>query len=142
MSNSWSLCYIATYDVSLGQSNLPSILATCNKEKLLLGCRPVGGVSLTLAAMGNRSDVLHDCGTDQSCVYSSNDVGWYYSGSYSWGFAKGGDPVNRISCDYQGINGEYRLCWHTLDYVGGYRCGSTEALNGGTNWEKLIYHAN
>jgi len=141
LSNDWSQHFIGTYLDILGQSNVPSILSSCNKEKLLLGCRPVGSVSLTVAAMGNRSDVLYDCGTGQSCVHTSNDIGWYYSNSYSWGFAKGGDEVIRNGCDVGSTNGQYRLCWHTVDWIGGYRCGSTLGLNYDSSWERVIYHS-
>ena len=141
MTSDWSACYTTTYSTVLTSSLLTSILATCSKAKLLLGCRPVGNTILTVAAMGNRSDVLYNCGSTSSCVYTANGVGWYYSNSYSWGFAQGGDSVTRSSCDTASTNPTYRLCWHTGG-SGGYRCGATVGLNSATTWQKVIYHSN
>ena len=125
----------------MGGSSLPSILSSCNKKNLLLGCRLVGRTSLTVAAMGNRNDVLYNCGSSSNCTHIANGVGWYYSNSYSWGFASGGNTVTRNTCDDESTNATYRLCWHTSNN-GGYRCGSTTGLNSDTSWEKVIYHSN
>ena len=141
LSNVWSLCYTATYALPMNSSVTTSVLTNCNKTKLLLGCRPVCNTTLNVAAMGNRSDVLYNCSTTSSCVYTANGVGWYYSNFYSWGFARGGDPVNRYSCDVDSTNPSYRLCWHTHGSYGGYRCGSRLGLNSATDWEKVIYHS-
>ena len=123
----------------MGTSNLPSILSRCNGSKLLLGCRPVGNSLLTVAATGNRADVLYDCGTILNCTKPANDVEWYFSDVYSWGFARSGDSVNRSSCDASTTNAIYRLCWHT-ENNGGHRCGNTTFINSATDWEKVIYH--
>jgi hypothetical protein len=136
----WEQCWSGTYGST---EPLADILAACDGEQLLLGCRPVGSDTLTLAAMGRRDAVLHDCGSDNGCVFQSNGVGWYYSDSYSWGFAPGGEPVNRSSCDFdQGDQSlpEQRMCWHTGsgDIRSGYRCGAND-LNGDDSWERVIY---
>jgi hypothetical protein len=95
----WTMCYNDTYDVVMNSTLLATILAECNKGKLLLGCRPVNTTILTLAAMGLRSDVLFNCGTTTTCVHVANNVGWYFSTDYSWGFVNGTDSVYRVSCD-------------------------------------------
>ncbi|CAF1180535.1 unnamed protein product [Adineta steineri] len=141
LPNGWSLCYSATYADNLDSTIVATILATCNKNKLLLGCRPVANTTLTVAAMGNRADVLYDCGSTSTCTHVANGVGWYFSSSYSWGFVRGSDNVTRDSCDVATGDAAYRLCWHT-SAVGGYRCGSTVALNSDSTWAKVIYHAN
>lgn len=141
LPSGWSLCYSATYATTMPAATITSILTSCNKAKLLLGCRPAGNTLMTVAAMGDRADVLYNCGTTTSCTYVSNGVGWYYSNSYSWGFARGGDTVTRSSCDTATTNPAYRLCWHTQG-SGGYRCGATLSLNANTAWEKIIYHSN
>jgi hypothetical protein len=125
----------------MGSNNLHIILSSCNKTNLLLGCRPKNSTVLTVAAMGNRADVLYNCSSISNCVRVANGVGWYYSNSYSWGFAKENDPVVRNSCDTGNTNPAYRLCWHTQNQ-GGYRCGSVSKLNSDATWEKIIYHAN
>ena len=110
-----------------------------------MACRPTGAATYTLLAMGPRLDVLFDCGSQNNCTEQSNGVGWYYSTSYSWGFAPGGQSVNRSSCDYNDgsqQSPELRMCWHTGggNINQGYRCGAND-LNGGFNWERVVYEA-
>ncbi|UJR10944.1 hypothetical protein I4U23_015129 [Adineta vaga] len=141
LPSGWSLCYNATYSSIMNSLIITTVLSSCNKAKLLLGCRKAKNEILAAAAMGNRADVLYDCRTTSSCTHVANGVGWYFSDSYSWGFVNGNDTVSRSSCDIQNTNAEYRLCWHTKA-SGGYRCGATSGLNLDTNWEKIIYHSN
>ncbi len=138
----WTQCFIDFYD----DYNTPmqTILTQCNKAKLLIACRPTGAQSLTLAAMGPRADVLYDCGQTQDCTKQSNGVGFYYSDNWSWGFAQGGDAVNRFSCDYDNgnqNNTNLRMCWHSGGGFinGGYRCGDNYPF--GSDWERIVYHA-
>ncbi|CAF4287617.1 unnamed protein product [Rotaria sp. Silwood2] len=137
----WSQCYNGTYDVFLNTTTLTSVLNTCNKAKLLLGCRPKGNTNLTVAAMGLRADVLYNCSTYSSCTNVANGVGWYYSDNYSWGFANDNDTVARGSCDIGSTNAAYRLCWHTDQWSGGWRCGASTGLNNDNTTERVIYHA-
>lgn len=139
----WTQCWSGTYADS--QPALSTILTQCDKGKLLMACRPVGAANFTLLAMAPRADVLFDCGTQSNCTKQSNGVGWYYDESYSWGFAPGGLPVNRNSCDYNDgsqILPEQRLCWHTggNNINSGYRCGSND-LNGAAGWQRVVYEA-
>ena len=99
LPSGWLLCYNDTYDVTLNSTLLDSILIQCNRSKLLLACRHINSTILSLAAMGYRSDVLYECGNLTTCVHVANNVGWYYSKDYSWGFVQGGGSVNRASCD-------------------------------------------
>jgi hypothetical protein len=143
MLTGWSQCWTGTYDQSFPQ--LQTILSQCDKAKLLLACRPVGQQAYALLAMAPRLDVLFDCGSQTNCTKQSNGVGWYYSNSYSWGFAPGGQPVNRNSCDYNDGSQQFpelRMCWHTggNNINSGYRCGSND-LNGGFNWERVVFEA-
>jgi len=88
------------------------------------------------------SDVTFDTGTGNT-PHNANGVGWYYNDSYSWGFARQGDPISRSTCDIEGGNPESRLCWHTGggNINGGWRCGSATDLNGSNAYERLIFHA-
>jgi hypothetical protein len=119
---------------------------------MMLACGPVGAANYTLLAMAPRSAVLHDCGNSPTCTFQSNDAGWYFSSSFSWGFAPGGDPVVRNSCDYDADGGEVdtnlRLCWHTNptpnELNTGYRCGlgdSANNLNNNAGWVRDVYTA-
>jgi hypothetical protein len=142
----WQQCFKNTY---AGAQDLPTVLANCNKAKLLMACRQVGSPTWALVAMAPRQDVLFDCGQQPNCTKQSNGVGWYYSNNYSWGFAQGGDAVNRNSCDFNPgnqVNPDLRLCWHTdqgqpqgqID--SGYRCGNN-SLNGDASWERAVFQA-
>ncbi len=139
----WTLCYSGNYGEN--QPALATVLASCNKAKLLMACRPAGQPTFSLVAMAPRLDVLFDCGQQADCTKQSNGVGWYYSDSWSWGFAPGGQPVNRDSCDYNAGSQtlpNLRLCWHTGEgsMNGGYRCGDNNLFD--ATWERRVYHAN
>jgi hypothetical protein len=135
----WTQCYSGTYNQN--NVSIASILGTCSKANLLLACRPVGNPSFTVLAPALRSDVLTDTGFSNT-PHDANKAGWYFSPSYSWGFAKQGDPITRSSCDTAGVNPDRRLCWHTGggNLNGGWRCGATTGLNGSSAWERVIYH--
>ena len=142
LGGGWSLCYSGTYAVDMTPTLVDSILNVCSGNKLLLGCRQVGATNLRIAAMGDRADVLYDCGQTQTCSRLANGVAWYFSKTYSWGFARGGDPVSRSSCDSgAGTDETKRLCWHTGTGGGGYRCGDIVGLNSSPDWQRIIYHA-
>jgi hypothetical protein len=123
----WTQCYTGTYDVPLQTVVQNIVQQQCTKGKLLLACRKVGAPTWQLAAMGLRADVLFDCGSTSNCTHQANGVGWYYSATWSWGFANGGDGVVRSECDVDA--GPLRLCWHTVSNAGGYRCGDSTGLN-------------
>jgi hypothetical protein len=136
----WSVCWSGTYDQN--QPAMSTILQQCDKGKLLLACRPVGGATYTLAAMGPRADVLFDCGMQSGCVHDMNGVGWYYSDSWSWGFVPAGETVSRNSCDVANTQPNLRMCWHSGggSINSGYRCGNN-FLNGDANWERVVLEA-
>ncbi|MCB9550359.1 MAG: hypothetical protein H6705_00295 [Myxococcales bacterium] len=118
---------------------LDGILAACDDGVLLLGCMPAGSDTLTLAAMGERDEVLTDTGRDQDAVHNHNGVDWYYSPEWSWGFAPAGAGVSRNSCDTDDAQGELRMCWHTggNQIQNGYRCGNNYP---GDDFTRVIYH--
>jgi hypothetical protein len=129
----WTQCYVGNYGES---PNVSTLLAQCNRSQLLMGCRPSGASELQLAAMAPRADVIDPVCDDQyNCTHQANGVGWYFSDNYSWGFAPGGEDVNRSSCDYNEGNqqdADMRLCWHTGDgsLSSGYRCGDNTSFGG------------
>ena len=144
----WTQCYLDNYGSS--GALLSTIQTQCNKAKLLLGCRLTGSSTLNVAAWAPRADVLFDTGTTQT-PHNANGVGWYYSGSYSWGFAPQGSVINRNSCDivdsqtYPGggaVDGDKRICWHTSANAlsTGWRCGKPDFL--GATYERIVFHAN
>jgi hypothetical protein len=135
----WSQCYADTYDVPMQNVVQSIVQQQCTKGKLMLACRQKGAATWQLAAMGQRADVLFDCGSGTQCTHQANGVGWYYSATWSWGFANGADAVSRNECD---VNpGPLRLCWHTVSNAGGYRCGDTTGLNSNPGWERAVFQA-
>jgi hypothetical protein len=142
LDNGWTQCYNGTYAVYFLASEVATVLAQCNQGKLLLACKPIVNSSYTLAAMGLRSDVLYNCSSNTTCTHVANGVGWYFSDTYSWGFVNGSDAVTRSSCDTASTDPTLRLCWHTGGSYGGYRCGSTVALNTDITWERSVWQAN
>lgn len=141
----WTQCYLGDYG---DNASLAGILGQCTGSKLLMACRPTGTTVWSLLAMAPASDVLFDCGTQANCTQQSNGVGWYFNNSFSWGFAPGGDNVNRDTCDFdQGmaVDTNLRVCWHTSGNMlqPGYRCGSD--ANFGVfdaSYQRAVYEAN
>lgn len=142
-SGGWTACHTTTYDTNT--SVLSTVLANCNGARLMLACRPVGSVNFTLLAQAPRADVTFVTPNDATTVHNANGSGWYYSTTYSLGFIRQGDVVNKGSCDFDttGAN-DQRLCWHTGggNITGGYRCGINDNLNGDATWERVVLHAN
>jgi hypothetical protein len=134
----WKLCYSDTYNVNM-QMAVPAIQAACSQAKLLLACRTNGNATTTLLAWGLRTDVLFDTGAAPNQGHTAGPVVWYFDPNYSWGFATAGDQLALGQCDTNA--GADRLCWHTINGVGGYRCGTNIALNGNNGWDRLIYQA-
>ncbi len=143
-SGGWSQCFVGAYG-DTGPS-VGAILEGCPGSKLMLAGRATGSSTLLLLAQADRADVLFDTGTG-NVTHNANGSEWYYSDSWSWGFANGGDAVVRDSCDIPeffggGANLDLRLCWHTGggQMNGGFRIGSTIFLNSEpSGYEKVIY---
>jgi len=134
----WEECWRSSYGTD-GEP-IADILATCDRAHLMMACRPVGATTLTVAAWAPRTAVTTDTGRGNMTT-NANGVEWYFNDSYSWGFASGGDTVNRSSCDTDNDNPELRLCWHTNagSTQGGWRCGASTNLFDDT-WERLLFH--
>jgi hypothetical protein len=144
----WTLCFSNLYDST--STSLADIQAACDGNQLMLACRPVGATTLTLAAHAPRQAVLRDTGSgDRTTVSHANGSDWYYSDSWSWGFAPAGETVDKFSCDggdgifIGGAPANDRLCFHTGAgfLTGGFRCGAETFLNSSSDWERLIYTA-
>ncbi|MCB9547808.1 MAG: hypothetical protein H6706_18455 [Myxococcales bacterium] len=134
----WRVCHTSTFGATT--NGLNALLANnCAGNRLMVGCRPVGSANWTLLAQGSRAAVLANTGNGNATV-RDNGVEWYFSNSYSMGFAPQGQAVSRNSCDTQGGLGTQRMCWHTnADRItSGYRCGNN-FLNGNNSWERRIW---
>jgi hypothetical protein len=135
----WSVCHQSTYDDAASGQSMASILAGCAGENIMLACRPVGATDYTVLAQAPRADVFFPTGSSNT-PHVANGSGWYYSDSYSFGFAPEGEPLSRGSCDTAGSAADRRMCVHTSGGTirGGWRCGATTGINSAANWERLI----
>jgi hypothetical protein len=135
----WTLCFSDDY----GSFNTPlsTVKQQCDKAKLLIGCKPAGSNTLTLAGMGLKDDVYFDCGTSSNCKHDANGVGFYYSDQWSWGFAPTNSQVVRNSCDVGAGFDNERMCWHTGggSMNNGYRCGNNYPFD--QSWQRVVYEA-
>ncbi len=108
----WKRCWMTVYNT---QTDLVSdVFNNCTGAHLLYGCRnQTESASFTLLAVGDRSIMMNDTGSDNMDIVSNdNGVGFYFNNLTSIGFAKEGDVVAKDSCDVESTNAEYRLCWH------------------------------
>lgn len=145
----WQQCYSGVYG---GNYSLATLQADCSGSKVMLACRPTGSDTLTIAAYANREDVFYNTGNGNNVVHNANGVDWYYSDSYSMGFAPQGAGVLRHLADIQASGAfgssydnttDLRLSWHTNggSLIGGWRCGASMWLNSALNWERVVYTA-
>ena len=70
----------------------------------------------------------------------ANGTGWYFTNSFSMGYAAEGEAVSRNSCDTN--PGARHLCYHTGggNLNSGWRCGDNTGV--GPSHERIIFHAN
>ena len=137
LAGGWTVCHQSGYEVNSG--SMATILAGCSEENIMLACRPVGDANFTVLAAAPRADVFFDTGSSNT-PHDANGVGWYFSDSYSFGFAAQGEPLSRSSCDTAGTLPDQRMCVHTSggQINTGWRCGSNTGLNFDAAWERLI----
>jgi len=136
----WHECYRTVY---ADMNAHPELMEqSCTGSKIMLACRETGSAILKVAAYAQRDEVFFNTGDSGNTVHTANDVDWYYSYSYSMGFAPVGEGVDRNSADIQDIGSPYRLSWHTHDwFTGGFRCGNITWINYSNDYEKIIYEA-
>jgi len=143
----WTQCYTEVY--AQNTTSIADLRKACSGSLLMMACRTQGSSTLQIAAYAPRADVFFDTGVGND-THQANGVGWYFSGSRSWGFAPAGDDVLRDSCDTRdstisavGTDGDLRLCWHTGgDFLqGGWRCGRNDNLNASYLYERVLFQA-
>ncbi|MCA9545788.1 MAG: hypothetical protein KC613_15395, partial [Myxococcales bacterium] len=128
-------CFRDTYNLDLDHAGM---LEACSGAPVIVACRPVGQDDFTVAATANAADVFTVVPNNRDAANLHNGARWYYSDNFSFGFAAEGQVLSRGECDTSDDGGETRLCWHTINQAGGYRCGATEGLNGDANWERVV----
>ncbi|UJR15496.1 hypothetical protein I4U23_002439 [Adineta vaga] len=158
----WKECYRSTYNNSF---DLSVLTKSCNGNLLLVGCRStINKKILTLAAIGEREDILHPClprqckingrlkkknktlfcsSRHQCITQAKRGVGWYHVPDQTWGFVRGSLSFVVNPCDASNLDSDYRLCWSTQrnnQQGNGDRCGSTKNIQDSNKWERLIYY--
>lgn len=144
----WTVCWSGNYGST---ANLTTVLNNCDGAYLMLASRPTGSTTFELLAAAPRADVIFDVETAPNTTHIANGSNWYFDQNWSWGFAKGTDPVDRDSCDVlassinpTGANGNLRLCWHTTSNMlaVGWRSGTHEINSASdTSYQRFIFEA-
>ena len=137
-SGGWRECFKQAYRDSFDSNIVTSIMESyCKGSDIMLACRKENFASIQLLAWAPRSCVFtNTTGTSGSVTTNCQGTEWYFSKSYSWGFAAGGDTVSKSSCDKASSGSpNKRLCFHT-DGSTGYRCGNTGSSS---SYELLIF---
>jgi hypothetical protein len=137
LTGGFEICHRDVYNQTTALANLRG---ACTGDVLMVACRPVDADVLTVAAMGERAEVLRDVGNAVDASHDHNGLSWYYSPTRSFGFFPTGALVNRNTCDTRNNEPGQRLCWSTSNdnLTSGYRCGAT--LNPGAAWERVVLH--
>jgi hypothetical protein len=134
----WTECYVSTYATPFG-TDASTAIEQCKGEYLMLAARRVGSDTFDVLAAAPATDVLTDTGAaNNGLTVASNGSKWYYAPNWSWGFAGAGDLVNKNECDTSGPAERDRLCWHTFDWLGGFRSGDNMWLNDSSDWQRVI----
>jgi hypothetical protein len=139
-------CHTSTYVAS---ASIADVLSGCSGDYLMLAARRVGSTTFEVLAAAAYDDVIFFTGRS-NVTHAANGAEWYFSDSWSWGFAGAGDEVIRNSCDINGSSFNNtpeerdRLCWHTSDgnFAQGWRAGAFVDLNSSMAWERVILVGN
>jgi hypothetical protein len=142
MLSGWTLCFTDTYNIAI---TAPNVTNVCSGGHMLLGCMPNNSATLTVMAAGLTTDVEFPTGNTQcgqNKTHIANGVEWYFDNNFSIGFAPAGDATTLCECDEAATpDNDKRLCWHTINNAGGYRCGVTVGLNSDATWTRVVYVA-
>ena len=126
--------YEEPYPHATRELDLDSIPA--HADWVFIGAREAGATDVALGAFAKRDEVLRP--TKQNAPHKHNDVWWYRTENYSFGFS----PVPEVAqhrADTAAPKDERRLSWH-LQGDGGWRAGAATDLNTPTPWRKLIFY--
>ena len=111
--------YEAPYSHATRAYDLDSIPA--HADWVFVGAREAGSSAVALGAFGRREEVLQT--TPQNEPHKHNDVWWYRTDNFSFGFAPTPE-ISQYRADSFAPRDERRLSWH-LQGDGGWRAGST-----------------
>lgn len=139
----WKPCFTSTYEAG---PKAQDILDACDGDHILMGCRPVDGTALTIAAHAPRADVFFEpqVNYDKGERHVANGVAWYWAPYYGLiGFEPhlGNDWWYPCSKPDQ----VEQMCWlaDSVQMAIGYRCGG-EVISGALappKWLRVAYEA-
>ena len=142
----WKPCFTSTYEAG---AKIQDILDACNGDHILMGCRPVDGTALTIAAHAPRADVFFEPQVNYKNGerHVANGVAWYWAPYYGLiGFEPhlGNDWWYPCSKPDQ----VEQMCWVTAanppdTLAGGYRCGEQSEFSVAESkvWLRVAYEA-
>lgn len=134
--NGWTQCFSGDYSQNF--TSLDAIRRACTGDYLLLGSGSRFSDTFALVAAASRNDVF-----GSSSPHFANGNFWYFSPGTTyetgaWGFSRNSD-IRLGPCDFATEDGDYKLCWKTLNGMlfAGYRSGkNTEA---GYSVRRVVY---
>ena len=144
-SGGWKKCYSGSYSQDLTSGEFTRIRdQMCTGHNIMMACRPAGATpasdSLTVLAWANRETIFSPS-PDEGLIsegtrFYLNNLTQDGSTNGGWGFASEASSLQFDGgCDKsQGLNDDMRLCWFLNVNNGGWRCGSSQSLNGNNQW--------
>ncbi|MCA9526389.1 MAG: hypothetical protein KC549_08855, partial [Myxococcales bacterium] len=137
----WRECHRSLY--GQGGLSMAQVQAQCDGDQIMYGCQANGAGKWQVLAQGARAAVFRDIGQANNPTVD-NGVGWYFSTTWSLGFAPAGQAISRNSCDTENGLADQRICWHSSNgnMDGGWRCGANTGLNGNNGFTRVIWTRN
>ena len=124
INNGWKLFYEQTYGTVLDST---ASQLRPGEQYVILSGKAAGSSTILLAAAAPTSQVFTETVIDTPQVL--NGTYWYNTPNQSIGFAPTG-TINQTTADIQTPSDPLRLSWHLHNYVGGWRLGEINDLNG------------
>ena len=135
-SGGWTACYSAAMGVAIGNAG-EAVLDVCQGDFIMMAGRATGSQTLLSLAATTRADALIDTGDNTMVYHLSNGSNWWYSDSWSWGFAGASESPFNFECG----TADAGMCLHTMSSLGGFSINRINGLNDSTAYEKLFFVA-
>ena len=134
-----SVIYNYTYGHATLTSEIVLIRNSCTPSSVLC----IGGIdsatdwnNLLTIACGNCLFIT-SCETQLHSPVLHNQVYWYFTPHYSFGFSPN-STINQYQADSYDQDSKQRISWHLDLQTGGWRLGSITWLNSDTRYYKIL----
>ena len=124
INNGWKLFYEQTYGTVLDST---ASQLRPGEQYVILSGKAAGSSTILLAAAAPTSQVFTETVINTPQVL--NGTYWYNTPDNSIGFAPTG-TIDQTTADVQTPSDPLRLSWHLANWVGGWRLGEINVLNG------------